>query len=60
MMMTGASVIYRYMYVHACMAPTPTLSVLLAPCSVLPCGCGASWPFEVSLQLQGLTPQVSC
>lgn len=57
--------IYRYIYlyidIYLCMPPTPTciLSVLLAPCSVSPRGCGASWPFEVSLQLQGLTPQVS-
>lgn len=37
----------------------PPLSALLAPCSVLPPREGASRLFEVSLQLQGLTPQVS-
>lgn len=37
----------------------PPSSALLAPCSVLPPREGSSHLFEVSLQLRGLTPQVS-
>lgn len=46
-------------YEYVCVWTGPPLSALLAPCSVLPPREGASRLFEVSLQLQGLTPQVS-
>lgn len=42
-----------------CMSRHPLLLASFAPCSVLPLRKGASRLFEVSLQLQGLTPQVS-
>lgn len=44
--------IYMYVCVASLMSVSPT------PCSVLPPREGGSRPFEVSLQLQGLTPQV--
>ena len=48
------------MHVCVCVCElAPLLSVLLAPCSVLPPREGGSRLFEVSLQLRGLTPQVS-
>lgn len=45
--------------VCVCIPPRPLTSFLLAPCGVSLSGEGASRPFEVSLQLRGLTPQVS-